>query len=209
MVPNAWPDGKYSLPKSTSGCAADSEEHFRWRTGYIHQDSEDSGTKNKFDNPHMAGDFGKNIKTEYCTKDETDNDLGLQWPRGTYCIAKRGGSCPPRFQNGGIFWDDEDSGNKNSQGGAIPDGSYSKNTYIEYCCRNDNSAYTKIYLPNEKPFYLYPYSSPQCQEVHGMTSSLEYVFYDDEDSGNKDRLDGAHPYAQGGRNINLYYCYYT
>ena len=39
------------------------------------------------------------------------------------------------FQDGYIYWDDEDFGNKNSHDGVLPDGEFGTNTKIYYCCR--------------------------------------------------------------------------
>jgi CUB/sushi domain-containing protein len=39
------------------------------------------------------------------------------------------------FSSGYVYWDDEDLNNDNSRGGALPDGTYDKNTRIYYCCR--------------------------------------------------------------------------
>jgi len=48
--------------------------------------------------------------------------------------------------------------------GVLPDGSYNKNTKVEYCCRNDGSAERPIQLPSSAPFYLYKMDDI-CQEV--------------------------------------------
>jgi len=39
------------------------------------------------------------------------------------------------FNEGFLFWDDEDSGNANERGGTLPDGDYTSNTKVYYCCR--------------------------------------------------------------------------
>jgi len=46
----------------------------------------------------------------------------------------------------------------------LPDGTYNKNTKVEYCCRNDGSAERPIKLPSSAPFYLYKLGDV-CQEV--------------------------------------------
>jgi len=48
--------------------------------------------------------------------------------------------------------------------GVLPDGSYNKNTKVEYCCRKDGSAERPIRLPSSAPFYLYKFGDA-CQEV--------------------------------------------
>ena len=51
-----------------------------------------------------------------------------------YCIT-RGLFYVSGFTQGYITWDDEDIGNRNDHGGALPDGTYDSNTRIYYCCR--------------------------------------------------------------------------
>ena len=49
--------------------------------------------------------------------------------------------------------------------GVLPDGSYNKNTKIQYCCRNDGSTERPVQLPSSAPFYLYKLGDA-CQEVY-------------------------------------------
>ncbi|XP_061178869.1 uncharacterized protein LOC133187488 [Saccostrea echinata] len=198
-----WPRGTYTLVKPKSGCPPG------WLEGWRHQDNEDDDNKNSLaDGHHFFGDFGRNMKFYYCTKDPNDiNDEGF-WPAGNYCILKHGATCPPTgFKSGSIHWDDEDSRNKNSLGGTLPSGSYNKNTRIEYCCRKDGSYTNEILLPTAQPFYLLRFTS-QCQLVRGMYVREEKVHFDDEDKNNKNSVSGSYPFGAGGRNHNLYYCYY-
>lgn len=39
------------------------------------------------------------------------------------------------FNDGSVYWDDEDAGNANSRGGTLPSGSFDDDTRINYCCR--------------------------------------------------------------------------
>ena len=41
----------------------------------------------------LVGVYNKNIKTQFCTKTDTTHDYGITWPKGSYCIGKKG-SCP-------------------------------------------------------------------------------------------------------------------
>ena len=112
------------------------------------------------------------------------------------------------FQSGSLGWDDEDDDNRDSISGDLPDGSYSRNTVIEYCCRSDGAATTPIALPNRKPFYLFRYTS-SCQAVKDLRVTEEVFTWDDEDDNNRDSKSGDHPYDDGGsRNHRLHYCYY-
>ena len=57
-------------------------------------------------------------------------------------------------ETGFIHEDDEISDNKNNYRGAMPDGKFTKNTRIEYCCRTDEHAENDIILPTDTPFEL-------------------------------------------------------
>ncbi|CAG2214856.1 unnamed protein product [Mytilus edulis] len=197
----SWPRGRYSLPKSKSGCPVG------WAEGCIYQDNEDIHNVNDVRyNHHFYGIFGKNTKLCYCTKTKYG---GLaSWPRGNYCIARKGGSCPSGFRTGSIYWDDEDHNNANSKNGILPDGTYNRNTRIYYCCRSDGPSYKSIVLPTSKPFYLYHYTSTLCQRVRGMSAREEFVKTDDEDIHNNTSYDGgSHP--KKTERTRIYYCYYS
>lgn len=49
--------------------------------------------------------------------------------------------------------------------GVLPDGTYGKNTKVEYCCRKDGASERPIRLPSSAPFYLYKLGDV-CQEVY-------------------------------------------
>ena len=102
---------------------------------------------------------------------------------------------------------------KNTIKGHVPDGIYDHNTKIAYCCRNDRSPIQKITLPSRKPFYLLMYGR-DCQLVKGMTSSVEWVFWDNNDwcrgcSRSLQQGGEMHPRNKyDHENNKLYYCYY-
>ncbi|XP_063440731.1 uncharacterized protein LOC134721563 [Mytilus trossulus] len=208
----SWPRGKYTLVKPKSGCPSG------WVEGWRLQDNEDDkGNINSVSSGHhFYGGFTKNTKTYYCSKireekviDWTKWEL-LPWPKGTYCILRKGGSCPKGFANGHVYWDDEDdSGSYNSLGGTLPDGAYGRNTLIQYCCRSDGPTNIAIELPTSKPFYLVRKSNT-CQQVKGMNVRNEYIRTDDEDdAGNANSWAGSYPSIEGGKNIRMNYCYYA
>lgn len=92
----------------------------------------------------------------------------------------------------------------------MPDGKYTDNTLIKYCCRTDGHATNAIILPTDTPFVLFKSNSHQCQHVQGMRVREEFFEGDTEDwsfSGN--RKGGSVPYGEVGRNIRLDYCYYS
>ncbi|XP_063442712.1 uncharacterized protein LOC134723013 [Mytilus trossulus] len=198
-----WPKGTYTLVKPKYGCPTG------WKEGWRKQDNEDHGNSNFITSGHhFFGDFGRNMKFYYCTKDEHIISGTQHWPRGTYCILRQGISCPPGFQTGSIYWDDEDRRNSNDDFGVLPSGAYGRNTLINYCCRSDGFYRTEIILPKSKPFYLLRYTSSPCQQVQGMVVREEMVQFDDENRRNRNSLSESHPFNDGGRNNRLYYCYY-
>ena len=100
-----WPDGTYALPMPSSGCpSGGGEDGFSWLTGYIEQDNEDFFNKNYCPSPWVfEGSCNKNLKIFYCIKTVTSSDRGIKWPKGSYCIVKKG-ECPTGFSEGSIFW---------------------------------------------------------------------------------------------------------
>ena len=207
-----WPDGTYSIPKPYPNCPFNPfTPNFRWSVGWLLQDTENDGNRYHSSagpghlNGHLARDL---IVTTFCTKDSTTGDSGTKWPAGSYCVAKYG-PCPDGFQEGSVFWDDQDSDNRNTHGGKMPDGKYDTDTRIDYCCRNDAPTSNQIVLPYVMPFYLMRQSSSGCQQVRYMTVTEEYLQWDDENSNNRDSKTGLHPYDGGDpHNHRLYYCYY-
>ena len=126
---------------------------------------------------------------------------------GRYCIFKKG-DCPKGFKEGYVFWDDENDKNINKKGGTLPDGRYDQDTLVYYCCRTDGDRYTAISLPVISPFYLKPFNASECQRVKGAIATEEFIRFDTEDSGNKDRQNGSYPHGAGIANHRLLYCYY-
>jgi len=211
QFPYAWPDGTYSLPKPRNGCPAHGQQFHQWYEGWRYQDTEDFRNRNRFSRGHhLEGSFGRNIKTWWCSKNVTSGDYGVWWPKGSYCIGRKNGTCPHGFSEGYIKWDDEDIRNRNSRGGILPDGIYNRNTIIYYCCRNDAHPTNPIILPTDRPFYLMQNHPDGCQHVRNMQVQAEWVYWDDEDVRNDDSESGSYPYRGGATNRNqrLNYCYY-
>lgn len=131
---------------------------------------------------------------------------------GSYCIYRKHESCPQDMVEGSIFWDDEDNNNLNHKGGSLPDldtGYFGTDTILYYCCQNQGEWYTPIELPTEKPFYLLPYESRNCQRVKWAISSLEYIIYDTEDNNNFDQFIGHHVFTDEFKSLpKIFYCYY-
>ena len=209
-IPLVWPDGTYGLPRVDDHCPLG--EGFDFVYGYRRHDTEDSGKNDWSNKLHLSGYFKKNnLKHEFCMKTNPVANLPYsnpRWPKGHYCLYKKD-SCPEGFIKGSVCWDDEDDDNDNKAGGSLPDGDYGRNTRIYYCCREDGSYRDEIYLPTDKSFYLIR-KGGECQKVHGMTVTEEYVYWDDENHKNDDELTGSHPDDgnENGRNHKLYFCYY-
>ncbi|XP_062501657.1 perforin-like protein 1 [Corticium candelabrum] len=209
-LPIAWPKGTYGLVKPSSGCPRGSNS--RWDSGWRKHDTEDGNSANQWSSSYnLAGWKGSNnMQWEFCIKVSNGlNNINYPWPRGSYCILKKG-NCPNQFHYGWIHWDDEDSRNANSHGGTrtLPDGEYGRNTRMEFCCRQDGSTANHIVLPTNRPFILVAAKS-LCQEVYGMRVSNQWFHWDNEDKNNADDHGGSIPYENGGtRNHRLHFCYY-
>ena len=111
------------------------------------------------------------------------------------------------FLEGWIKWDDEDTKNDNFVSGVLPDGTYSKDTVMYFCCRSDGSTETPIELPMREPFFLLKHSS-SCQAVLGMRVTEEWLFWDCEDRKSKNSFDGEIPQSFIAKDVKLYFCYY-
>ena len=147
----------------------------------------------------------ENIRFSYCVK-ASDGGHGIQWPRGTYCIAKKT-VCPKGFHEGSIHWDDYDFFNKNRKWGILPDGTYGHDTTVKYCCRSDSNHNIPMTLPTSKPFILYRYGG-HCQHVRRMHYTQLYIKWDDNNVISRDKCWGAHPDSPCKRDQLLHFCYY-
>ena len=87
---NEWPSGNYGLPKPRTGCPDRS-----WREGFRYHDSENAENTNwKSNKSHLSGNVTLHgIRQEFCIHLNTRNEQ-IPWPRGKYCIYKKGGACP-------------------------------------------------------------------------------------------------------------------
>lgn len=93
---NEWPSGNYGLPKPRTGCPNRS-----WREGFRYQDSENlENTNSKSNKSHLSGNVTQHgIRQEFCIHMNTRNEQ-IPWPRGKYCIYKKGGTCPVGLHEG-------------------------------------------------------------------------------------------------------------
>ncbi|ESO02767.1 hypothetical protein HELRODRAFT_192146, partial [Helobdella robusta] len=131
--------------------------------------------------------------------------------KSKYCIFKKG-KCPLMFKDGWIYWDDGGSWlwtTTQMSSGTLPDGTFNRNTKIEYCCRVDGQASVPIILPTQQPFYLLQYGDT-CQEVQDMLVREEWLYWVDEWVMNYNKAEGFHPRIIRNPKYTtlLYYCYY-
>ncbi|XP_068753764.1 uncharacterized protein [Montipora capricornis] len=207
-IPLTWPSGTYGLPMTKSGCP---KGNF-WHQGTRFHDTEDDDSSNSWSDPYdLAGTVSKNnMEQKFCMKTKSKaSEFELSWPKGKYCIYKKG-DCPEGFGNGYVKWDDEDDDNANNVTGQLPDGNYGRNTRIFFCCRDDGYATNVINLPTDAPFVLLKSNTHLCQIVNNTKITKEYFRWDNEDrkphiteSGDK------HPYLDiDDNNLKIDYCYY-
>eukprot|EP00111_Clytia_hemisphaerica_P007703 TCONS_00022387-protein len=203
-----WPKGRYGLPKPVTGCPT--SDKTRWKTGFRYHDTEDDGTENqRSDNFHLAANFSEDgISHEFCIKDDFEGEG--EWPAGRYCIYKRGPLCPQGLDQGFVIWDDENTDNQDDKGGALPEGEYTEDTKIYFCCSDKGIKDNQIALPTKKPFFLFAYKSINCQKVQNMRATSEFIKWDDEDRGNADYEEGAYPFGihRFQKDHMLFLCYY-
>ena len=98
--------------------------------------------------------------------------------------------------------------------GELPDGMFKSDTWVYYCCMTDPLVNEGIVLPRDKPFYLFPFGSKDCQPVVGTKVTLERIQWDlenDLDGGASKPYDRASPYTEivpEGKHLVTYYCHY-
>ena len=79
------------MPKS--GCPK--ATNFQWHEGTRYHDTQDGDANNAWstDSYHLAGRAAKNdMEQKFCMK--TAPGGSFNWPKGQYCIFKKGNNCP-------------------------------------------------------------------------------------------------------------------
>ena len=144
----------------------------------------------------------------YCGK-VTKTNFGIDWPPGSYCLARFRDSCPKGFYQGAIKWHDEDAGNTwGAQFPHPPFGDNGKKPNIQYCCRSDGDPNNPLFLPSTTPFAMYRHRG-RCQEVRGM-SVQDYVWKFHTEPYNENYCSGNHPDDDDCfGNHAVHYCTYT
>ena len=93
-IPLTWPKGTYGLPMLISGCPK--VPGFTWHQGTRFHDTENTRSSNGWSQQyHLAGKKGLNdMEQKFCIKtQESSNKYDLLWPKGQYCVFKKG-ACP-------------------------------------------------------------------------------------------------------------------
>ena len=196
-----WPVGQYCLPMpSNERCPVG------WERGYRFQTTE---RRNRVDADRLyVATRGKDLGWGFCCKSRVMFLRAISWPKGNYCIFRKGGFCPPRFMEGSIHWDDKDRGNTNSAEGTLPDGRYDHNTQIYFCCRHDGPRMLTG-LPRCSSLILMKFDT--CPTVSGYLGPFEqYIDWNTEDLFNNDRAIQAYPdgFSQHPSGTKLEFCTY-
>ena len=88
-----WPRGQYCLPMpSNERCPLGWEEGYRFHT------TEGNNTV-RGDVPYVAT-RGKDLGWGFCCKTRVRYSRVSSWPKGSYCIFRKGGFCPRGFMEG-------------------------------------------------------------------------------------------------------------
>ncbi|CAL1531398.1 unnamed protein product [Lymnaea stagnalis] len=205
-----WPGGSYGLYQPRSGCPANTSDA-TWVSGYRRHHTEPiNNIDHVSDGGNMAIPIFEEVGTEYyfnqrfCMVPSPAN--GPAWPSGSYCINRKGGSCPAGFNSGYIEIDDY-SNSQDVVSGSVPDGAYGTTSIIYYCCRNDGAVSDPITLPTGSSFYLYRYST-QCQRVSGMLEQQEYIFIDTASANNLDKYENQWHPSGSLNDVRIVLCYY-
>ncbi|XP_052254144.1 uncharacterized protein LOC127860246 [Dreissena polymorpha] len=212
-MPATWPLGTYSVPKPASGCP----------TGFVEGTVTVSQPQHSGSGPtglHLDGTLAKDsYGLKYCTKeDPSPSEYDIYWPRGDYCIQQYDSMCPYAFRTGKIKMR---ASSASTTSGIVPTGTYgSTSTELIFCCRNDTVYSHEMFMPTDKPFYLFR-NQHGCQQVHGMAVTDETLtFYNDVSatgSIGQTFLAGSYPYVEtvgqqsnyGALQYKLHFCYYT
>lgn len=97
QVSAIWPRGQYCLPMpSNQRCP------IGWDDGYRFQTTEGNNTV-RGDVPYVAT-RGEDLGWGFCCKTRVRYSRGRSWPRGSYCIFRKGGFCPRGFMEGMFYW---------------------------------------------------------------------------------------------------------
>ncbi|KAL3882290.1 hypothetical protein ACJMK2_028652, partial [Sinanodonta woodiana] len=209
----SWPAGSFAFLKPIQGCPVG------FTSGLVKRYKDPKGYTSTISTDfHASGEYTvyAYVREDFCVKDETFNGSQTnqaQWSPGSYCIHRKGGSCPLGFDAGAIMYDDAEARGPTTTSGTLPDGIYVNGTKYEFCCRNDGPSSSPIELPKSVPFTMYTGPTGSCQEVKGMRNLKErYQFYNTDNSTFTSRT-GSYPYiyvytGSFTRLWMIYFCFY-
>ncbi|XP_055354162.1 uncharacterized protein LOC129599847 [Paramacrobiotus metropolitanus] len=190
----SWPKGQYSLlVPDRFRCPKDWASGYRNLTLYMPRHHAASHAPGGYmENPYgwvglMSSGYGfcSIWMASFCTKrtERAQNGGPAYWQRGSYCVFRKGGTCPSSFPGvgnmsvsykvhvTGVITATQPFSHKTS--GNTPDGTFTTaSTHLNFCCRDDGPTNTPLYLPSDSPFTLLPIGKV-CQEVSGMTARLK------------------------------------
>ncbi|XP_052801744.1 uncharacterized protein LOC128232302 [Mya arenaria] len=185
LLPNdamLWPAGPYAMLKPVSGCPKDVPES--WREGTRKHFGDGA---NVYSDPlSLSGTYvPAHMSHKFCVHGPASDMVAAPkyktyWERGSYCILRSGGFCPRGFTNGFIKIDDADAMALNATNiGYLPDGEFSPDTGLYFCCRGDGPPSTEIVMPKENSFVLFMKNGATgCQQVQGMNATVEFMTFD-------------------------------
>lgn len=199
-----WPSGDFSIVEGVDGCPAG------FSSGYIEQYTgpDNYATPRGISDKLKLKIHSDSIRTSYCSHTQ-NTGLSIPWPRGKYCIARRGGECPDGFIDGKIFWDNDNPSNRLGIQEPIPDQNARTDTDINFCCRSDGQASKLIFLPAAVSFGLYRYGGT-CQEITHTTVQDYVVRYDTDNQGfDHSECTGNHPDTEScNKDPQVHFCAY-
>ncbi|KAL4217780.1 Bone morphogenetic protein 1 [Mactra antiquata] len=159
-----WPAGSFTILNSVSGCPDDFVRGWQYRKpiNYIWGST-----------PYHAVPAWQwyDAENEFCSRIDNDN-TGGEWPAGSYCIYRKGGTCPNGFSTGSIQMDEAPTDRTNKTTGELPDGVYGDNSRWEFCCRSDMSSDVPMELPTRDPFILFEVSGG-CQKIKATSQLIQ------------------------------------
>eukprot|EP00161_Ancyromonas_sigmoides_P023931 TRINITY_DN75_c0_g1_i4.p2 TRINITY_DN75_c0_g1~~TRINITY_DN75_c0_g1_i4.p2 ORF type:complete len:4802 (-),score=2623.75 TRINITY_DN75_c0_g1_i4:194-14599(-) len=184
-LPPRWPAGQYCLPMAAGTCPG-----VRWERGSRLFDTADSGGQNSWSGAFPTGVYTvDDITINVCCHGNDTYGEG-EWPRGSYCVYRKGGTCPAGFAEGSRTWDESDERHQDNSQGTLCDGSYGADTRLEFCCRDDASPEDEVDLPWGVPFFLFR-KNGTCQEVNRTADTPGHVLWDD--GGGRSQVSGSVP----------------
>ena len=174
VIQNTWPSGSYGLPKPSSGCP-----NKQWREGFRYQDSENLENINfKSNGSHFSGKVSLHgIRQEFCIHMDTPG-AKISWPRGKYCIYRKGKTCPTGLQEGMTLL-----------------------SHIDLCC-------FKWWIRPQQVSVVFIVISIQSLNLFSRFMFLGWVRWDDENTNIDfpNSLGGELPDGIYGENTVIYFC---